>query len=85
MFTRLCVCARLGDSETFALEICPMPRDLIQFEIEAVNLKAEMEDLAALIAALIGETVAVQVRAAEAILLAGKLADGLADAIEAGG
>ena len=62
-----------------------MTRNLIQFEREACTLKAEMEDLAALIAALIGETVAVQVRAAEAILLTGKLADGLADAIEGGG
>ena len=73
---------RLGDSETFALEICPMTRNLIQFEREACNLCESRDGRPH---ALNASTVAVQVRASEAILLAGKLADDLADAIEAGG
>ncbi|MGO4917767.1 hypothetical protein [Pseudogemmobacter sp. W21_MBD1_M6] len=62
-----------------------MTCNIITFEIDAWNLQAEMEDLAALIGALPGETSVAQAKAAETILLAGKLADALADAIEAGG
>lgn len=62
-----------------------MPSNLIQFEIDALNLRAELQDLALAIEAMPGDTSEAKAQVGEAILFAGKLADGLADAQEARG
>jgi hypothetical protein len=58
---------------------------LVELENDALNLRGLLQDLATAIEALPGDTSEAQAKAREAVLLAGKLADGLADAQEAGG
>lgn len=62
-----------------------MPRNLVELETDALNLRATLQDLATAIEALPGDTSEAQAKARASVLLAGELADGLADAQEAGG
>lgn len=59
-----------------------MTRNLVQLEIDTLNLRATLQDLATAIDAQFGDTSEAQAKAAEMIVLAVKLADALADAQE---
>ncbi|WP_424179747.1 hypothetical protein [Yoonia sp. TsM2_T14_4] len=62
-----------------------MPGNLVELETDALNLRATLQELATAIEAVQGNSSEAQVKVREAILLAGELADGLADAQEACG